>query len=85
MSLDNYYTAPSQRIFDDIKENAIKIWSMYDDTYRYASDKINQIKDLENVGDNAWMMVQMFDNSNKAKLLEMVEPETIDAIIDAMS
>jgi len=28
-----YYETPAQEIFDDVKENAIKIWETYDDTY----------------------------------------------------
>ena len=56
--MTDYYTAPPQEIFEDIKENARKIWQSYDDTYGYASEKIARI-DIENISDNAWYIVAM--------------------------
>lgn len=76
MTSEEYYIPPKQEIFDDIKENAIKIWRSYDDTYGYASGKIARIKDIQNVKDNCWCMVAMFDWPNQLKLLRMVKPET---------
>ena len=83
MNQQDYYKAPSQKVFDEIKENAIKIWQTYDDSYGYATEKINQIKDLSNVSDNAWYIVAMFDGENQARLISMVSPETGNMIIDA--
>lgn len=83
MNQEDYYKAPSQKIFDDIKENAIKIWQGYDDDYGYATEKINKIKDLENIRDNAWYIVALFDVDNQEKLLSMVRPDTSLMIIDA--
>lgn len=80
----DYYTAPKQEIFDDIKENAIKIWQTYDNTYGYVDEKVNRIKDLQNIKDNAWYMVAMFDWHNKAKLLQLVKPETASLIKQAI-
>ena len=85
MTIDEYYTAPPDEIFNDIKENAIKLWQTYDDKYGYATEKINSIKDLENIQDNAWYMVAMFDNLNKKKLLTMVKYKTALIILDALS
>ena len=82
MNQKNYYKAPSQEIFDDIKENSIKIWQGYDDTYGYSTEKINRIKDIKNFSDNAWYIVGMFDSDNQTKLITMVKPETANAIID---
>jgi len=79
----DYYKAPPEKIFNDIKENAIKIWQTYSDEFGYQSEKINRIKDIENISDNAWYMVAMFDSSNQAKLLSMVKPETAEIIIKA--
>ncbi len=76
----DYYQAPSQEIFDEIKEAATEIWNSYDDTYGYATEKINQIKDLKNIRDNAWTIVAMFDGSNQGKLLDLVSPEAADII-----
>lgn len=75
MSKFDYYQAPPQEVFDDIKINAQKIWLTYDNTYGYADEKLRRI-DIKNVGDNAWYIVAMFDPINQAKLLEMVKPET---------
>ena len=72
----DYYVAPEQEIFEDIKENAIKIWNSYDDFGGYRTEKVNRIKDLENVRDNTGHIVAMFDNINQNKLLIMVKPET---------
>lgn len=84
MTPEQYYKAPPQNIFDEIKENAIKIWRGYDDTYGYATEKIGRIKDLKNVQDNAWFMVSMFDSHNRIKLLSMVSDETREMVIDAL-
>jgi ribosome maturation protein Sdo1 len=83
MKQEDYYKAPAQEIFDDIKENAIKIWSTYDDKFGYRTEKLNRIKDIQNVSDNAWYIVAMFDTNNQAKLLTMVKPKTATMIIDA--
>lgn len=76
----DYYQAPSQEIFDEIKEAATEIWNSYDDTYGYATEKIDVIKDLKNLRDNAWTIVAMFDGSNQSKLLNLVSPEAADII-----
>lgn len=79
MSKFDYYDTPPDEIFEDIHENAVKIWQTYDDTHGYASEKIARI-DIKNMSDNAWYIVAMFDQSNQAKLLSMVKPETADMI-----
>jgi len=74
----DYYTAPPQPVFDDIKINALKLWGSYQDPYR--TEKISRIEHVENVKDNAWFIVAMFDHINQAKLLSMVSPETASMI-----
>jgi ribosome maturation protein Sdo1 len=83
MTPEQYYKAPPQKVFNEIKQESIKIWKTYDDQFGYATEKINQIKDLENIGDNAWYMVAMFDSSNQSKLLHAVSDDTADMIVDA--
>lgn len=80
MTQKEYYTAPSQEVFEDIKENAIKIWETYDDTYGYRTEKLDRIKDITNIRDNAWYIVAMFDWINQGKLISMVKPETAEMI-----
>lgn len=62
------YETPSQEFFDEIKEKAIKIWGTYDDTYGYATEKIERVESIENFKDNWSSIVGMFDSSNIAKL-----------------
>ena len=76
MQAFDYYQAPEQEVFEDIKAKAIELWQTYDDTYGYATGKINRIKDIENVQDNAWYIIAMFDIQNQAKLLSMVNEKT---------
>jgi len=83
MSTFDYYTTPPQEIFDDIKAQAINIWNTYDDTYGYRTEKVTRVNAIENVRDNAWFIVAMFDGDNIRKLISMVRPETAEMIIDA--
>jgi hypothetical protein len=80
MNSIDYYKAPSQEVFDDIKINAIKIWKTYDNTYGYVDEKLNRIKDMKNISDNAWTIVAMFDGDNQMKLLTMVKKETAEIL-----
>lgn len=84
MNKFDYYTAPSDEIFNDIKENSIKLWQTYDNTYGYVDEKVNRIKNIKNVSDNAWFIVAMFDSHNQAKLFTMVKPETAVMIAQAI-
>lgn len=70
-----YYTPPKNEIFDELKESAIKVWSTYDDTYGYATKKINNIKNIENVGDNFMYMISMFDMENQIRLSTLLSEE----------
>ena len=83
MEVKDYYTAPPQKVFDEIKKASIEIWNTYDNRFGYADEKIGRIKDLENIRDNAWTMVAMFDSNNQRKLLDKVSDETAKMIIDA--
>jgi len=85
MSTFDYYQPPADEIFDDIKVNAIMIWESYDDRYGYASGKVHRIKDFENIRDNAWTIVAMFDHINQARLLYLVSTETRRAITEMLT
>ncbi len=78
MTTEEYYTAPPPHVFDEIKRASISIWNGYESPYK--EDKLNRICDLENVRDNAWYMVAMFDQNNQTKLLGMVSSETEELI-----
>ena len=69
LSMEEYYTAPSDDIFEDIKEHAIELWQTYDNEFGYVDEKLDRIKDLKNISDNWAYMIAMFDSNNKYKLL----------------
>lgn len=75
-----YYTAPDQKYFDELKNAAISIWRQYDDTYGYATEKINKIKDIQNVSDNFMYIYAMFDWINQSKINTTVSKETLAEI-----
>lgn len=70
-----YYTAPSDEHFEEVKAKAIEIWKTYDDTYGYATEKVERIKDIRNVSDNFMFIIAMFDHNNQSKLASMLSPE----------
>jgi hypothetical protein len=72
-----YYIAPSQEVFDDIKQAAICVWNTYDNEFGYRTEKINKIKDLKNISDNYAYMIAMFVSFNQARCFSNVKlPET---------
>ena len=85
MELIKYYDAPPQEVFEQIKEKSIEMWNTYDNTHWYVDEKVNRIKDLENVSDNAWYMVAMFDSSNQRKLVSKLEWQARDMTVRIMT
>jgi hypothetical protein len=75
-----YYTPPSNEIFEEMKKLAIGIWSTYDDTYGYATEKIDRIKDLNNISDNFMYIFAMFDPINRLSLVSQSSKELFDEI-----
>lgn len=82
MQQDNYYKPMSSKAFADIKVNAIAIWNGYDDTHGYATEKIDRIRSVENVRDNAMYIIAMFDRNNVRDLLSRLETKTIEELND---
>lgn len=77
----DYYKAPSDEIFNEIKRGAIAVWeTTKDNTYGYVDEKVGRIKDLENIADNAWFIVAMFDSGNQWKLYLEVNEEAQQAL-----
>ena len=70
--------------FQEVKEGAIQIWRTYDDTHGYATEKINRIKDLQNIQDNGMYIVAMFDMDNQRKLSGMLSSEAKKEIRDRL-
>lgn len=60
--------APSQEIFNDMKQAAIKVWETYNNDFGYVDEKLERINHLKNTQDNAMIMYNMFDHINKSKM-----------------
>jgi hypothetical protein len=87
MTAELYYTPPTDEIFNEVKEKATELWREVDsdnDKYGYATEKINRIKDIANVGDNFMYMVAMFDQGNQRMLADRLAEETRQAIRERM-
>ena len=77
-----YYVAPSDEVFEDVKEQAIKLWHLVDtdnDKFGYATEKCDRIKDIGNIKDNFMYIWVMFDYNNIERLKDMVSKETLSA------
>ncbi len=82
-----YYTPPTDDLFIELKEAAMELWKEVDsdnDKYGYATEKVNRIKDIQNVSDNFMYIVAMFDDNNQRKLANKLGSETRTAIRERM-
>ena len=79
-----YYTPPTDEKFHELKEKAMEIWRQIGGESSYSAEKINAIKDIENVGDNFMYMVAMFDINNQNILAHKLSPETRTAVYERM-
>lgn len=79
-----YYTAPSDEIFEEVKEKAIKIWTMIGDHPNYIEEKVERIKSLENIRDNFMTIFAMFDEGNQKLLSGLLSEEARIEIKDRL-
>ena len=79
-----YYTAPSDEMFNEMKEKAMELWSTMGDEPSYAEEKIGRIKDISNIQDNFMYMAAMFDHENQVKLADLLSTETRLAVRERM-
>ena len=63
-----FYIAPSGRIYNEMLGLAMDIWQWYDDTYWYATEKIEYINWLKNIWSNFMTIYWMFDFMNQMTL-----------------
>ncbi len=78
MDAELYYTAPSDEVFEEVRDRAMELWKEVDtnnDKYGYASGKIDRIKEIRNVGDNLMYMVAMFDYGNQRLLSQRLSDD----------
>lgn len=62
-----------------LKLKAISIWKWYDDTYWYATEKINEVNRIM-LHCDAYIIWNMFDIFNQKKLLEHLTDDEIELI-----
>ena len=79
-----YYEPPTDKQFEEVKAKSIEIWNTYDNTYGYASEEIDSIKDLKNISDNVMSIIGRFDMVNMGKLADRLSRDTRKAISDRM-
>lgn len=79
-----YYIPPTDDVFNEVRDKAIEIRNTYDDTYWYATEKIDRIKDLINIRDNMMYIVSMFDVINRGNLLDSLSDKARQAVKDRM-
>ena len=77
-----YYTAPTDKQFNELKSKAIEIWRTYDNEFGYVDEKVGQIEGLKNMSDNFMYMVAMFDSNNQWSLAQLLSDETRQAVHD---
>lgn len=87
MSVELYYTAPSDAVFDEIKREALTLWrevaaGPYDALY--LAEKLARVEPITNAADNWMHMVAMFDLRNQSTLLTRLRPATAALITEAM-
>jgi len=78
-----YYTPPEQEMFDEVKKWSIDLWQKrYPEKEHpfYAKEKIDKIKDLQNISDNFMYIVAMFDEENQRFLAMNLMAETRQSI-----
>ena len=79
-----YYTAPSDRCFEEMKRVCIEVWGQYDNEFGYVDEKVGRIKEIGNVGDNFMFMLAMFDQFNQRKVVDKLSEETKKEVRDRM-
>ena len=70
--LELYYIAPSNKIFEDLRKSAIKIWKTYDNKFGYVDEKAGKVRSLQNFRDNFMYIFAMFDPINQQKVEKFV-------------
>ena len=74
------HDTPSIDIFNEMKQAAIAIFETYDDTYGYASGKIQRIESITNLQDNAMVFYRMLDPLNQATMRAALSQDALDYI-----
>jgi len=74
------HQTPNERIFNEIKESAIKVWNTKDNTYGYVDEKLQRINAITNYADNVMTCYRMFDRGNQQLMKQELSEEAINYI-----
>ena len=74
------HKTPSEEIFDEIRSAAIKVWSKYDDTHGYHSEKTDIVNRIKNYADDVMVCYRMLDMQNQAEMRDLLSDETLEYI-----
>ena len=75
-----YFTPPTDKEFDELKEKAVEVWEAYDDIFWYTRKKIKEVKELQNIGYNFMTIFGMFDLKHQELLIRSLSQETFEEI-----
>lgn len=74
------HTTPTEEIFNEIKEASKTIWNTYDNTYGYATEKIERVESITNFADNVMTCYRMFDSQNQSKMRGLLSIDALEYI-----
>ena len=63
-----YYQAPSDEIFNDMKQAAITVWKEVAHHPSYLKEKLDRIDRMQNISDNFMTILAMFDSNNMQRV-----------------
>ena len=76
-----YYTAPTDELFEELKKEALNIWTNLPDAHpSYVEEKVSRIQNIKNISDNFMYIVAMFDDSNQRKLASVLSEACREAV-----
>lgn len=76
------YETPTDAIFNEMKDAAIKIWKTYDNQYGYVDEKVDRINSVNNLQDNAMVFYRMFDSANQSTMTRYMSGDAVSYIND---
>ena len=82
--MSNYYIAPSDETFEEIKRTAISIWSNPNYGYHqmYIDEKVGMIKDIGNIKDNYAHIIGQFDVDKQIALITLLSDKAKSELFD---
>jgi len=82
---NNYYKAPEERIFQEVKGQCIDLWNVISDDEGYVEEKVSRIRDVKNVEDNMMFFIAMFDLGNQWKLKKKLSEDAKAVILERLA